>query len=546
MRPTLRPAIAFLMLVGAAASSAGTSGQSLFTFEPVLMTGQPAPGLEPALVDEIGVYQDIFNPDPFSGGPQIGPAGAVAIGAQVGGDGLPGTRDGSSNAVWRAVGGALTLAAAAGDPAPGTPLLFANMFSPFEHDDGVVFAAAVTEASTGDRFGLWSLRGGALRKLLLQGEPIPGVPAGGTMFQFAFVARGAAVLVESNWCQPDGGCAPWNEGLFRDRSGALAPVVIRGMPAPGIAGGVFDEFPVTVRTGPVDRWNASESGRVIFNGHVRGRRVKPTSDEGVWMETAAGLVLLAREGTNVPGAKGWKWGSGTGHRSFGDFTVMGTPQLSANGLALWGASITSRQYNRVGGVWSTRTGEVRQIVQTAPQFGITDEPPLSLSTPAPGFAAGFYVSRAFSGRINSAGEVYLDVDVVHELDPQSPIPAILRVPPGSQAPQLFAHVGGSLGAVPGASLVGIDLGRLYETGHYLWTARIAGPGITAANDRVALLTAPGGSTSVVLRTGSVLEGRTVARFGVPTDPRGGGQTLRQVFEVHFTDGSAGVFIGGLP
>ena len=546
MTPALRPAIASLLLALMAARPTGTNGQPLFRFEPLLFTGQPAPGLEPALVDDIGPYVDIFNSDPFAGGPQIAPGGGVGVGAQVGGDGRPSTGDGFGTAVWHVAGDATTLAAAAGNPAPGTSLPFARVFSPFDHDDGVVFAGSVSEPGTGDRLGIWSLRNGVVRKLLLQLEPIAGPPAGSTIFQFAFVARGQAAIVEASWCTPDGFCGtPWNEGLFRDRTGVLLPVVLRGMAAAGIPGAVFDDFPTSARTGPVDRWNASESGLVVFNGYVRGGRITSTSDEGVWMETPAGLRLLAREGAGVPGAKGWKWGARTGHRSFGDFTVMATPQLSANGIALWGASISTGRYNRVGGVWSTRTGTVRQVVQTVRQFGLADDPPQSLATPAPGFGPGFYVSQVFSGRVNSAGDIYLDVDVVHESNPQAPTTAILRVPPGAGTVQLFARAGAPVAAIPGATLVEAELGRLYETGHYIWTARIAGPGITSANDRVALLTVPGGATHVILRSGMVLEGRTIARFAASPDPRAGGQQVGQVFEVHFTDGSGGVFAGRL-
>lgn len=50
---------------------------------------------------------------------------------------------------------------------------------------------------------------------------------------------------------------------------------------------------------------------------------------------------------------------------------------------------------------------------------------------------------------------------------------------------------------------------------------------------------------MILRSGMVLEGRTIARFAASPDPRGGGQQVRQVFEVHFIDGSEGVFAGRL-
>ena len=81
--------------------------------------------------------------------------------------------------------------------------------------------------------------------------------------------------------------------------------------------------------------------------------------------------------------------------------------------------------------------------------------------------------------------------MVHESNPQTSTTAIRRVPPGAGTPQLFARAGAPVAAIPGATLVEAELGRLYETGHYVWTARIAGPGITSANDRVAFLTLPG-------------------------------------------------------
>jgi hypothetical protein len=187
------------VLLTCVATAGGLRAQQTFVFERLLLTGSPAPGLD-ALVDEIGLYVDIFNPDPFAGGPQIGTNGGVGLSAQVGGDGHPSTRDGFGSAVWRASGSSITPAARRGNPAPGTSSQFTAVFSPFDTDDGVVFAGTVANPGGPDRFGLWSSRGGPLNRILLEGEPLDGIPAGATMFAFAFVARGTSVVVEGRWC----------------------------------------------------------------------------------------------------------------------------------------------------------------------------------------------------------------------------------------------------------------------------------------------------------------------------------------------------------
>jgi hypothetical protein len=519
--------------------------QTGFVFDRIMLTGETATGLEPARLDEIGPYVDIFNDDPFAAGPQIGIGGGIAIPGQVGGDGRPSTTDGFGTAVWRATGASLQLLAASGDAAPGTSgLLFGIVGMPFDHDDGIAFAATATATGSFDRAGIWSNRGGILRRLLLEGEPLAGIPAGATMHsQFAFVARGNAVVAEARWCF-EGSCALRDEGLFRDRTGALQPVVVRGTQAPGISGAVFDDFSnASANTGPVHRWNAGPGGRVIFNGYVRGTRIDSGNNEGMWMETPGGLVLLAREGEAVPGLKGgWRWGAASGFQGFGDFTVMQTPAVSANGLALFGASITNRKFNRFGGVWTTKSGTVAQLVQTVRRDPfVGGQPPQNLASPAPGFPAGSYFRQVFSGRINAAGDVYLDADVVHESDPFTPTAAIFRAAPGEMTLRLFARAGGNVPGIGGATFTAIGIGHLLETGHYFWTARIEGAGVTPQNDRVAFLTHPNGTTQLILRSGSIVDGRTVSAFAQPGDPVSGGNRVEQVFEIHFADGSAGVY-----
>jgi hypothetical protein len=549
-------AAACLALVSSAAEP-----QSRLELRKVALTGEGAPGAEPGLFDEIGTYVDIFNLSPFDGGPTVGTGGGVALVAEHGGDGLPATRDSAGSGVWRAASGVLEAVALEGDAAPGaagatfTGFPSLSAASPGEHVDGVAFAATAAPVDGFELPGLWSTRGGSLGLLLLQNRPLAGLPPGSTASgRFAFVARGPSVLVEASWCDETVLCALRYEGLWRDVGSGLQPVVRQGQPAPGFGSGVvFDDLGNTsANTGPVHLWNGSETGRVIFNGYVRGQRIDSGNNEGLWLEGPLGLALLAREGERVPGKTGWRWGAASGLRGFGDDTAMRAHILTTNGLALWGASINNRKYNRVNGVWSTRSGAVVQLVQTVRRDGIVGEPPQELATPAPGFGPGHRFRQVFSGRMNTRGDVYLDADVADEADPANPNPpaAIFRIPAGSPAIELVARRGGAVPGVPGATFTEMAIGRLFDTGDYLWMGRFQGEGVDASNDQGAFLTGTDGITRLVLRTGDAVDvsgdgsdTRVLASFGTDTDPRGGGAAVRQAFELLFTDGSAGVFVG---
>lgn len=546
-----------------ALASAAAQPQSRFELRKVALTGESAPGAEPGLFDEIGTYVNAFNPSPFAGVPTLGAGGGIALVAEHGGDGLPTTPDSAGSGVWRAANGVLGAVALKGDPAPGAggasftgfPALF--VASPGDHVDGVAFTATAAPIGGFELPGLWSTRNGSLGLLLLQNQPLAGLPAGSIASgQFAFATRGASVLVEAAWCDETLLCAFRYEGLWRDVGLGLQPVVRQAQAAPGFgAGAVFDDLGnASANTGPIHRWNGSETGRVIFNGYVRGPRIDSSNNEGLWLEGPAGLALLAREGDKVPGKPSWRWGAASGFRSFGDDTAMRAHILTTNGLALWGASINNRRYDRVNGVWTTRSGAVVQLVQTVRRDGFAGEPPQDLATPAPGFGPGHRFRQVFAGRMNTRGDVYLDADVADEADPANPDPpaAIFRIPAGSPVIELVARRGGSVPGVTDATFREMTIGRLFDTGDYLWSGRFEGEGVDPSNDQGVFLTGADGVTRLILRTGDAVDVsgdgtdvRVLAAFGTDNDPRGGGETVRRALELLFTDGSAGVFVGEL-
>ena len=523
----------------------------------LMLTGETAPGIEPSPIDEIGTYVDVFNTSPFQGQPILGPEGGMGIVAEHGGDGNPSTRDSIGSAVWRAAEGTLSFVTRSGEVAPGTngaPFFGFPEFSAataFDLGDGLAFTGSIRSAENAQVFGLWSTRGG-LHKLLLQGEPLLGMPPGAGAFQFAITGRGPAVLVESNWSCPEG-CSLRDEGLWRDLDGTLRPVVKRGDPAPGFrSGDVFDDSGnASANTGPVHSWNASETGRVIFNGYVIGSRIDAGNNEGVWMEGPAGLVLLAREGQKVPGKPGFRWGSRTGFQSFGDFDALRVPILTASGRALWGASINGGQYGDLGGLYTNRSGAIVQLLQSVFVIG-PSSPPLTVATPAPGFGPGHFFRQVFSARMTDQGEIYFDADVAHQANPQSPLPGIFRIRAGSSAITLVVRAGGPAPGLPGLTLAEASIGRLFDTGDYLWRGRLQGPGVNSSNDLALFLSDPAGVTRPLLRTGDTIDVqgdgsdlRVLAGFDPAEGPRGGGAVVQQAYELLFGDGSAGVFLGRL-
>jgi hypothetical protein len=546
---------AFRALTIAFVAAASLSSAQDLELRKVLLTGEPAPGVGPDLVDEIGTYVDVFNTSPFQGQPILGPHGAMGIVAVYGGDGNPETRDGIGSAVWRAVDGTLSFVTRSGELAPGTN--GASFFgfpegsagTAFDLGDGLAFTGSIRSAEDAQVFGLWSTRGG-VHKLLQQGEPLLGMPSGAGAFQFATAGRGPAVLVEANWSCPEG-CSLRDEGLWRDLDGTLRPVAKRGDPAPGFrSGDVFDDSGnASANTGPIHSWNGSETGRVIFNGYVTGPRIDAGNNEGIWMEGPAGLVLIAREGQKVPGKSGFRWGSRTGFQSFGDFDALRVPILTASGRALWGASINSGQYADLGGLYTNRSGTVVQLLQSVFVIG-SSSPPLTAATPAPGFGPGHFFRQVFSARMTDEGEIYFDADVAHQSSPQSPLPGIFRIRAGSNAITLVVRAGAPAPGLPGLTLAEANIGRLFETGDYVWRGRLQGPGVDAGNDLALFLTDPAGVTRPLLRTGDSIDVqgdgsdlRALAGFDASEGPRGGGTVVQQAYELRFADGSAGVFLG---
>lgn len=202
-------------------------------------------GSDPNRVFPNGVSQDSIAPDTsgalFSGAfdpPVINALGAIAFVATL--ENPPGTTpplvsSGNRSGIFATVDGP-ALIARGGDPAPGTAGVFDEFFSAslILNDLGDIVFEVSAKEGTASRKGLWRASpSGALRKVAVAGDPVPGLP--GHVFAFgsnttlsqtaALNARGTLVFLAL--AEPIAG-GPSELCLFAEVAGRLLLVLKSG------------------------------------------------------------------------------------------------------------------------------------------------------------------------------------------------------------------------------------------------------------------------------------------------------------------------------
>jgi hypothetical protein len=273
-------------------------------------------------------------------------------------------------------------------------------------------------------------------------------------------------------------------------------------------------------------FDVNASGRITFNGYVKGPGVQLLSDEGVWIETPAGLILLAREGNPAPGAgPSAVFGSGAGLHSFGD--AYNPPvDMNDNGSVVFGAGLRGAGFDFGESVWVYRGGQLELVVKA---FGGGFN-----SDPAPGFPGATF-SSVYSARISGLDQVAMVAFAGN-------VQGIWWERNGSL--ELLARAGGLVPGIPGAAFNGVSL-RLDEftdSGTLYYTGAFSGSGINSTNDTALFAAFPDGTTRIVMRKGQRVRAgpgdvRVVSQYGLGTSSDDGEKTLKLVF----TDGSTGLF-----
>ena len=536
--------LTWLCLATGAAGRSADALQQQVVFRRVVLEGDPAPGMPGLAFGEIGAPAAFGE---LAALPSIDGSGHVALHAFAGRN----PTLSSPRGMWREHQGSLTLVARNGDPAPGTPFVFAGFTvagsTPMSGQGAVTIFGSVVNEENQFQIGLWSDRFGPLELVLFDTDHLPGTPPDTNVFDWTSAMRGQHVLIDARY--ESGPFVGFDhEGIWRDSTGDFEVVVVDGMPAPGFpAGAMFGSDDSITFNHPIHFWDANANGAVVFNAYAEGGGVSTMGfdDEGIWVDDASGLRLIVREGDPAPavGASA-VFGAANGIDSFGnqDFTRPDLPvAIGPTDAIVFGASVREPGYNRRPTVWTDRSGPLELLLR-----GSTDsEPGPPDGSPAPGYPAGSRILD-FAGcfaRLNAAGEIALTALVITTVGSPTITRAIFWDRPGTLA--LVARDDGAVPGVPGASFGSVQLSTFSDAGVLWYSGVLQGPGIDASNDFAAFVVTASGAGRLALREGDAFDVagdgsdvRTVSTFGI-----GPGQTPagERVFEILFNDGTHGVF-----
>ena len=340
---------------------------------------------------------------------------------------------GTGTGIFVASGGAVErVVVLSGDPVPGTK---ADLFGSFLGPQALNASGEVAFLSFGTSSGVFLDGGGAVSKVVLPGDPVPGTPDGtvdgfegqgvgitasgdvvflgvdtfcpGLCDQFYGLYRvptgsmSISVIVQRGNCAPgggeffkvnmfpksvgdDGSVGFWGsvissvpcsgsggEGIFIASGGGTSAIVRSGDSAPDTGGGTFSSFFVFNGIGTPPA--ANNSGKVAFSAQVAGGSVA----RGLFVGSAAGgISAFALPGQTAPGT-----GSGT-------FSAFGLPVLNDNGDAVFRANVIGGNVGQ--GIFVSSEGSVSAVAVTG--------------DPAPGTGGGT-LGAIFTPDMNNAGEV---------------------------------------------------------------------------------------------------------------------------------------------
>lgn len=537
----------FLRLLGAGALVPSLSAQGAapfpLDFRTVVRTADPAPGTG-LTFDHFGLAPGFFD---GIGGPSVDGDGNLGFHAFLG-DGTPATLEVLAS-VWAEDGGALRLVAKDVDQAPGTPHTYVGVplfgAAPRVHDGRLTFAGSL-DGPVFAHPGIWSERFGSLDLVQSPGfTPLPGLPSAGALGGGINQVREDVVAWTLGFA-PAGSSITSHQGFWVDR-GSPEIVLLTGDQAPGFPEGVvFDQDHLGI-FGPVEEWDVSAQGTVVFHGYVVGPGVDDFHDEGIWMGEAGALVLVAQEGAPVAGGpEGATWGSDSGFRTFADPDLL-DPAVNRKGSVLFSGTIQSpdESFDNANAIVAVRNGVSDILAFGAPP--LTGNP---LGDPAKGFPLGFFHHGSLLGLLTDADEALI-LAVVGEKNPFAPTRRALYT---DRFGGLTLLVGDDLpsDAIPGATVAEFNWhgslapAWLYAPGWVYYEARLTGPGIGAANDRALFVVQPSGEQIVVVREGEPFDVagdgsdvRTIASFSMGAGTtRGGAKGI----QLNFTDGTEALVV----
>ncbi|HMO86080.1 MAG TPA: hypothetical protein PKC18_14290 [Lacipirellulaceae bacterium] len=356
------------------ADNEGIWGERSDALELVARKGAPAPGIASGAVFEN--FNIGHRPARL-----VNAANQVAFAATLRGNPLAASSR-TNDGIWSEGSGSLQLVARKRTQAPGAPL--GARFFAFDHltfnDDGRVAFNADVEPNSEDGLpfnfrGIWSDRSGTLEMVASSLNQAPGAPLGAHFSSFGPVSmnRSNQIAFAAN-----AGVAPLTgySGIWSEVHGSLAPVAMTGEAAPGTAMGTrFVRF---------NSPRMTSSGKVAFDATIEGEGETMANNGGIWSDRDGALALVARLGSEAPGAS-----PGTRLGSFVLNAFNDSGRVAFISTLQHGSGDVSTSDDT--GVWSDGGGSLALVAREGSQ--------------APGTPDGAYFSQFRSLSLNNANRV---------------------------------------------------------------------------------------------------------------------------------------------
>jgi hypothetical protein len=354
-----------------------------------------------------------------------------------------------------------------GRPAPGTTIRFDNLHAPALNVAG---QSAFLEGDSAGNQKIWSEGTGALAVVARSGSNAPGVADGVSFSSLspwpALNAAGQTAFIAS--LIGPGVNSTNDSGIWSEGSGTLALVARLGDQAPGAASGVnFNEL-----FGPT----LNDAGQTAFYASLIGSGVSSLNNRGIWSEGSGTLALVARSGSQAPGA-----GSGV---NFNDFAG---PAFNGTGQTAFYASLIGSGVDGTNdlGVWSGRSGMVTLRARSGSQ--------------APGMAEGVFFSSFSAPALNSNGQTAFRATLTGSSVSGMNNQGIWSETSGALAPVVRSG-SQAAGAANGVNYSAFDAPVLNDNGRTAFRATLTGSGVDGTNDQ-GIWSEGLGSMALVAREG---------------------------------------------
>jgi len=451
---------------------------------------------------------------------------------------------GSLTGIWTAGPAGLEPAVLQGAAAPGAAgaVFDAVTTGPWAAGDGEVLVLGKLLPGTGGvttatDLGYWLRSGGAAALVAREGSAPPSLPAAARFNVLAAVATleagGNYAFAASMVTNSSLGITSASDTGLWGTFGAPPRLLVReNSAAPGSAdGGLFDTLTAVTLT-------SNGAGQFGFAGSMKVAGSITTANRyGLWLGEPAQLELVARGGSQAPGApEGAIFAQPLNPAAGGALVFRAT-------LAAAGGGVTTGNDT---GLWALDAGVAALLAREG--------------SPAPGVAAGGVFSGLTEGaNVNGAGELAFRASLASGGGVTSATNAGVwaRSRYTGGVLTLIARKGTAAPGAGTATFAGFDYPHLSADGREVFTATLTqstATGVTAANDR-GLWVRTYGSLALVLREGQNFtlapgDVRTVSAITLPAARSGGRTPLseegRLLVLLSFTDGATALYHYSMP